>query len=87
MINIEKIKLSNFKRFRELTIDFDEDFNTIIGDNESGKSTILLALDLVLSGSRNKVENIGVESLFNKKCVQEFLNSNKKYTNLPELYV
>jgi predicted ATP-dependent endonuclease of OLD family len=87
MINIEKLKLLNFKRFQELTIDFDRDFNTIIGDNEPGKSTILLALDLVLSGSRNKIENIGAENLFNKKCVQDFLKSDKSYKKLPELYV
>jgi predicted ATP-dependent endonuclease of OLD family len=87
MANIERIKLLNFKRFQELSIDFGKDFNTIIGDNESGKSTVLLALDLVLSGSRTKIENIGAESLFNKKCIQEFLKSDKSYDNLPELYV
>jgi predicted ATP-dependent endonuclease of OLD family len=87
MAHIERIKLLNFKRFQELSIDFDKDFNTIIGDNESGKSTVLLALDLVLSGSRTKIENIGAESLFNKKCIQEFLKSDKSYDNLPELYV
>jgi predicted ATP-dependent endonuclease of OLD family len=87
MIYIEKLKLLNFKRFHELTFDFDKDFNTIIGDNESGKSTILLALDLVLSGSRNKVENIGTESLFNKECIQKFLKSDRNHNNLPELYV
>jgi predicted ATP-dependent endonuclease of OLD family len=87
MINIETLKLQNFKRFQKLTLEFDKDFNTVIGDNESGKSTILLALDLILSGSRNKIENIGFESLFNNKCINDFLMSNKDYSLLPELYV
>lgn len=86
MVYIEKLKIVNFKRFRELVIDFDKSFNTIIGDNESGKSTVLLAIDLVLSGNRNKIENIGVESLFNKECIRMFLESDRDYRNLPELY-
>jgi predicted ATP-dependent endonuclease of OLD family len=48
MICIEKIKLLNFKRFHELTLDFDKNFNTIVGANESRKSTVLLALSFVL---------------------------------------
>jgi predicted ATP-dependent endonuclease of OLD family len=55
MIIIEKLRLSNFKRFQYLALFFDKEFNTIIGDNESGKSTILLASDLVPSGSRSKI--------------------------------
>jgi len=87
MIVIEKLKLLNFKRFQELNITFDKDSNTIIGDNESGKSTVLLALDLVLSGSRSKIENIGLEFLFNKKTISDFLISNKEYDDLPKLFV
>lgn len=30
----------------------------LIGDNEAGESSIMLALDLVLGGSRSKVETI-----------------------------
>jgi predicted ATP-dependent endonuclease of OLD family len=87
MIIIEKLKLSNFKRFQDLTLTFNKDSNTIIGDNESGKSTVLLALDLVLSGSRSKIENIGLEFLFNKNTISNFLNSNKEYSKLPELFI
>jgi predicted ATP-dependent endonuclease of OLD family len=87
MISIEKLKLHNFKRFQDITLNFDNNFNTIIGDNESGKSTILLALDLVLGGNRNKIENIGAETLFNKKCIQEFLNSTRNFDALPAIYI
>ncbi len=71
---IEKIKISNFKRYYGThTINFNEKYNVIIGNNESGKSTIFTALDLVLSGSRNKIDNIGLESLFNKQIINEFI--------------
>ena len=41
MITIEKIKLHNFKRFKDLVFDVNPDINIFIGNNESGKSTIL----------------------------------------------
>ena len=54
---IKKLKLLNFKRFKEFEVEFDSKINTIIGDNEAGKSSILQAIELLSSGSRNKVES------------------------------
>lgn len=85
---IEKIKISNFKRYYGThTINFNEKYNVIIGNNESGKSTIFTALDLVLSGSRNKIDNIGLESLFNKQIINEFMLGDRKLKDLPEIFV
>jgi len=84
---IEKIKIKNFGRFKELSIEFDQNLNLLIGDNESGKSTILNAIDFVLSGSHSKVENYGLDHLFNTEVIDEFLASEKKYEDLPELFV
>lgn len=84
---IKKVKIHNFGRYRDLTIEFNETLNLFIGDNESGKSTILSAIDIVLSGSRNKVETFGLDSLFNTGVVTEFLRTEKKIEDLPVLYV
>lgn len=84
---INKIKLHNFKRFKTFSVEFDEKLNLLVGDNESGKSSILEAINLVLSGSRSKVEGIGLENLFNNNIIQEFLNGAKSYENLPTLFV
>lgn len=84
---IKKIKLHNFKRFKAFTVEFDEKLNLLVGDNESGKSSILEAINLVLSGSRSKIEGIGLENLFNSDIIKEFLSSNKSYDNLPTLFV
>ncbi len=84
---IEKIKLHNFKRFQEFSVEFNPNINLLIGDNEAGKSSILSAIDIVLSGSRSKIETLGLESLFNNEIIQNFLNSNKKYENLPTLSI
>ncbi|PJB15837.1 MAG: hypothetical protein CO118_02005 [Flavobacteriales bacterium CG_4_9_14_3_um_filter_32_8] len=67
---IEKIKIKNFGRFKELSLEFDKTLNLLIGDNESGKSTILSAIDMVLSGSRSKVENYGIDHLFNTDIIK-----------------
>jgi len=87
MLHITKLHITNFKRFKELELDFNPKLNTIIGDNEAGKSSILNAIEFVTSGSRNKVENAGLESLFNKECVADFLDGKKSYENLPELHI
>ncbi|WP_444904123.1 ATP-dependent nuclease [Microbulbifer sp. CnH-101-E] len=87
MKQIKKIKLINFKRFRESEIKFHEDKNILIGDNEAGKSTILTAIELVLSGSKNKVESIGLENIFNTDAIKEFLSGDKKESDLPTLHI
>jgi predicted ATP-dependent endonuclease of OLD family len=86
MKTIQKIKLGNFKRFSSFVTIFDNELNLLIGDNESGKSSILLALDLVLSGSRNKIETHSLESLFNADAIRTFLEGDKKLEELPVMY-
>lgn len=84
---IKRIKVQNFKRFTEFSIEFNQSLNLMIGDNEAGKSTILTAIDIVLSGSRNKVESLGLDNLFNTDVIEAFLNSEKKYADLPTLFI
>ena len=88
MKTIKRIKLKNYKRFPEFTAEFNDQINLLIGDNEAGKSSILTAIDLVISGSTSKIQSIGLESLFNANVIKEFLAADeKKYENLPELYI
>lgn len=86
-MHISKIKLHNFRRFTDLEINFKNGRNILVGDNESGKSSILQAIDLVARGSRHRVEDIGIETIFNKTAINSFMEGDKKYENLPELYV
>lgn len=84
---ISKIKLHNFKRFRDLEIPVEPDMNIFIGDNESGKSSILQAIDLAARGSRRRVEDIGQERLFNVQAIEGFMEGSKQQTCLPDMYV
>ncbi|WP_285666196.1 ATP-dependent nuclease, partial [Escherichia coli] len=82
---ITRLMLQNFKKFPELDLRFSNDRNILVGDNESGKSTILLALDLVLSDSRHRVEALGVESLLSQSAVRHFQEGERRADQLPVL--
>lgn len=87
MKTIAHLRLHNFKRFENFDVDFKPDINVLIGDNETGKSSILLAIDLVLSGSRTKAENNGLQNLFHSAAINKFLSGEKRIENLPKMFV
>lgn len=75
--------MQNYKRFRDFEFEPNKGMNIIIGDNEAGKSTILEAIDLVISGNVRKVENIGIDRLINATAIADFFAVGKKYEDLP----
>ncbi|MBC8271567.1 MAG: AAA family ATPase [Verrucomicrobia bacterium] len=87
MATIKKLRIYNFKRFKELEVRFKSGVNTIIGDNESGKSSILQAIDMAQSANVRKIQDYGIESLMNLEAIQEFKDGVRKYENLPELLI
>ncbi len=87
MAFIKKIKLQNYKRFKTLELELDQKLNVFIGDNESGKSTILEAINVVISGKKKKIDTLYLEGLFNYEVVNKFLESDRQYNNLPVLFI
>lgn len=87
MGTIRRLVLRNFKRFKALELEFDPELNILVGGNEAGKSSVLQALDIVLSVSRSKVETIGIEALFNAECIADFLSGSRNISDLPEMLV
>lgn len=50
-MRITKLLVENFKSFKErFEVEFTEGLNIVVGDNEAGKSTILEAINLALTG-------------------------------------
>ncbi len=84
---IKKIKLINFRRFRNYTIEPNEQINILVGDNEAGKSSVLEAVDLVANGSIRRVESIGLDRLLNIDAVEEFNAGERTFERLPELRI
>ena len=46
---ITKVVLKNFRRVRDSTIEFAPGLNILVGDNESGKTSVLEAINLALT--------------------------------------
>ena len=86
-MTIRKIRLVNFKRFRNYVIEPNSRINVFVGDNEVGKSSILEAVELVAGGSVRRVESIGLDTLLNIDAVQEFNEGKRTFDNLPELRI
>ncbi|NVD28598.1 AAA family ATPase [Parasphingorhabdus flavimaris] len=86
---IEKIHLKNFKGFRDRKVQsLDSGLNIFVGDNETGKSSILLAVELVLGANPYRVESIGLDRLLNQQAVAEFLaKDQRKFEDLPEMEI
>ncbi|MDQ1208829.1 DNA repair exonuclease SbcCD ATPase subunit [Acinetobacter baylyi] len=91
-MKIEKLVLENYKSFKNRTeIKFNEGLNILVGDNEAGKSTILEAMHLCLSGilDGRYLKHDFHQYLFNYEVVEEYLKNIKtdKTVKLPELLI
>lgn len=84
---IKKIKLINYRRFRNYIIEPNNRINILVGDNETGKSSVLDAIDLVASGNTRRVEAIGLDRLINNDAINEFKNGERSFDNLPVMQI
>lgn len=77
MIYVDELYIHNYKCFKDFHITLNKDVNIIVGNNEAGKSTILEALHLVLSGllHGHYLKNEISEYLFNYEVAQEYAKS------------
>ena len=85
-MKIEKIKIKNFKCYQgTFEVPLDEAVNIIVGSNESGKSTILEAIHLALTGMLNGryIRNDLSNYLFNLAVEREYVASLATATPLP----
>jgi len=88
-IHISKIRCLNFRAFEDRILDdLQLGTNVIIGDNDTGKSSLLLALDLTLRSSISRVQTFGLERLFNRNAIALFLSKkDRSFSDLPKLQV
>lgn len=82
-MHITKIKIEGFKTFRKLSLDLNKCLNIIVGDNETGKTTLLEAINLVLSCQLDG-RNIQYELnpyIFNTDMVNDYLKALREAKN------
>ncbi|AQX00108.1 ATP-dependent nuclease [Elizabethkingia anophelis] len=75
-MNITKINIENFKTFKgTFKFDLNKGVNIIVGDNEAGKSTIIEAIHLTLTGMLNGkyLKNELSQYIFNNEIISEYI--------------
>lgn len=74
---INKVKIINYRCYKKFSINLEQKMNIVVGDNEAGKSTILEAVNLAMSGYINgrNIRNELSQNLFNADVVKEYLDA------------
>ncbi len=89
-MHIKKIIIENFKCFEgRFSLELNKRLNILVGDNEAGKSTILEAIHVALTGWIYG-RYLGTEltqSLFNNKVVKAYLDSLQTDNHLQPPYI
>lgn len=91
-MTIEKVTILNYKSFKGLfELELNPVLSIIVGDNEAGKSSILEAINIGLTGQLNgrNISNELSPYLFNNEVVQEYLTKlhSKEKAELPEIRI
>ena len=53
---LKRLKLKNFRGYKDFQVNFDDSINVIIGRNDIGKSTILEALEIFFNSEKIKMD-------------------------------
>ena len=88
---IERLRVNNFKGLRSADIEFSPHMNIIVGNNETGKSTILEAINLALTGQlgRRAMTYDLHPMLFNKHVVKDFIarKLDGEFAEIPKIII
>lgn len=92
-MNIVKIHIENFKTFKgSFKLTLNKGINILVGDNEAGKSTIIEAIHLALTGLHNGkyFKNELSQYVFNNEVIAEYIQSleqNNTAQPLPKILI
>lgn len=93
-----KLILKNFRGYKNLCVDLNEDINVIIGKNDIGKSTIMEAMDIFFNGNLNskidvddlniysEEKEIEISCLFSD-CDEEIVLDSTRKTSLSQEFL
>lgn len=88
---ITHIHIEGFKRFAKFDLSLNPNFNVIVGDNETGKSSLLEAIDLVLTGQYDgRLIQYALDPyLFNAAAVKDYFDRQRsgESTSPPEILI
>lgn len=88
---IKKLLIKNYKSIEKVVIEMKSDVNIFVGENDSGKSTILEAISIVSTGNLNgrSFEKQIKANLFNKNIREKYIASlkSKKQVQSPPVII
>jgi putative ATP-dependent endonuclease of the OLD family len=88
---LSKVVIKNYKSYIDFSLDFNQDVNIIVGDNDAGKTTILEAINLVLTCQLNNrhISNEITPYIFNTNVITEYIKGikEKNPTPLPAILI
>ena len=67
-MSLQRLHLKNFRLFHDKTLNFSDGINLILGENGSGKTTVLESLNILLTGNS-----------FRAKETKECIHSDKEF--------
>ena len=79
-MHITRVHIDGFKRLTNFTVELNERLNVIVGDNETGKTSVLEAITLVLTRQYDgRTIDYGIDSyLFNAATVAEYFAKRRR---------
>lgn len=85
-MKIQKICVQNYKLLRDVTLSINPDVNIFVGENDSGKSTLLEAIGILASGKLNgyAFDKQLKANLFNSDVRNEYIASLSTYPDVKE---
>jgi len=78
-MHIQKIKIQNYRCFLNFSMEFHDGLNVIVGSNNSGKTGLLHAIQLI-----NHPDEISIDD-FNKNCLLKYSTDFKEFA--PEIII
>ena len=78
---LKKLHISNFKMFEEITLEFKPGFNLLIGDNGVGKTTVLEAATVAVSGFLAGMEDVSTRNIYKDDIHYQIVKDNNGIPN------
>ena len=78
---LKQFHISNFKMFDDLKLNFESGFNLLLGDNGVGKTTILEAITVGISGFLVGMEDVPTRNIYKKDVHYDIVKDNNGVPN------
>lgn len=78
---LKELEVSNFKMFDNIKLEFEPGFNILLGDNGVGKTTILEAASVAISGFLTGMEDVPARNIYKQDVRYKIIKDNMGIPN------